>query len=51
MGLLLTEKVIVLTNYANFADVFPKKSTKMLPIGTNINKHIIELVDGKQPFY
>lgn len=41
IALLLCEKVIILTRYADFADVFAKELAKMLPERTNINTHAI----------
>lgn len=49
--LLLIKKVILRIEWANFIDIFSKKLRKMLPKNTGINKHIIELVNGKQPSY
>ena len=37
--------------YLDFADVFSKKSGKVLPKRTRINKNAIELEDGKQTPY
>ena len=48
---MLAKEITVLAKYSDFADVFFKKSAKMLPKRTRINKHIIELKDGKQPPY
>ena len=49
--MLLAEEIIVLAEYIDFANVFLKKSAVVLPEGTGINKHIIKLVEGKQPTY
>ena len=51
IALLITKKVIVPAKYLDFANVFLKKSVKVLPKHTGINKHAIELEDGKQPPY
>lgn len=49
--LLLAKKVIVLTKYSDFANVFSKKSvTKLFKI-SKINKYIIDLELGKQLLY
>lgn len=48
IALLLTEEVIVLDKYSDFADVFSKKSTTVLSKRNNINKHIIDLEEIKQ---
>ena len=37
--------------YADYADVFSFDLAMELPKNTGINKHAIELQDGKQPFY
>ena len=44
---LLAKKFIILDKYSDFADVFLKKLAKILPKRTGINKHVIELEDGK----
>ena len=49
--MLLTQKVTVLAEYSNFANIFSKKLAKMLPEWTGINEHAIELVNGKKPPY
>ena len=41
----------MLAKHSDFADVFSKKSAKVLPEYTGINKHAIELKNGKQPPY
>ena len=51
IALLVAENVIVLAKYLDFADLFLKKSAEMLPKRTGINKHAIELEDGKQSLY
>ena len=49
--LFITEKVTVPAKYLDFADVFSKKLAEVLPERTDINKHAIKLVDGKQLSY
>ena len=49
IAFLVTEKVTVPAKYSDFADVFFKKSAKVLLKRTGINEHAIELEDGKQP--
>lgn len=39
------------TNYSDFADVFFKEKVLVLPEQTELNKHAIELDNGKQPLY
>ena len=51
IALLMAKEVTILAEYADFADVFSKKSAKILPKRTSINKHAIKLVDDKQPPY
>ena len=41
----------VLPKYANYADVFLFDLVMELPKNTGINKHAIELQDGKKPLY
>ena len=48
---LLIKKVTILAKYANFSDVFLKKSAKILPKNIEINKNAIKLKDDKQPPY
>ena len=48
---LLTKEVIIPAEYSDFADVFSKKSAKVLPEQTEVNKHAIKLEKGKQPPY
>ena len=43
IALLLIEKVTVLEKYLDFADVFSKKSDKVLPEYIEINKYLIKL--------
>ena len=49
LALLLAEKVIVPTNYSDFADVFSEKSGNVLPEQIGANEHAIELERVKQP--
>ena len=51
IALLLAKKVPVLAEYADFVNVFLKKSAKVLSERTGINEHVIELEEGKQPPY
>ena len=51
IALLLAKEITILVKYADFANIFLKKSIKILQKRTNINKHAIKLVDAKQPFY
>ena len=46
--MLITEKVTTPVEYLDYTDVFSKKSAKVLPECTKINKDIIKLVDSKQ---
>ena len=39
------------SKYADYADVFSFDLAMELPENTGINKHAIELQDGKQPLY
>lgn len=39
------------TKYSDFADVFLKEKLLVLPEQTKLNKHAIELDNGKQPPY
>ena len=48
---LLAKEITVPVEYADFANVFSKKSAKVLPKHTGMNKHAIEKEDGKQPSY
>lgn len=45
--LLLAKKVSVFKEYADFLDIFSKKSIIMLSDYFNINKHTIDLKTGK----
>ena len=49
--MLLAKKIIVSAEYLDFLNVFPKKLAEVLPKRTQMNKHAIELEDGKQPPY
>ena len=40
-----------LVKYSHFADIFLAEEVLMLPERTMLNKHTIELEDGKQPSY
>lgn len=51
MSLLLAKVVSILEKYADFSDVFFKKSAAVLPNRSEINKHIIDLEPDKQPLY
>ena len=46
---LLAKEVTVPTEYSDFTDVFSKKLAEVLSECIGINKHAIELEDGKQP--
>ena len=48
---LLAKKITVPVVYSNYADVFLKKSAKVLPERTSINEHAIKPEKGKQPSY
>ena len=45
--LLIFQKTIVLVKYLDYANVFSRKSTKVLPKKTSINKYDIKLLDSK----
>ena len=49
--LLLAKKVTVLAKYLDFANIFSKESANILSEQTGINKHAIELEEGKQSLY
>ena len=51
IALVLAKEVTVPAEYSDFADVFSKKTAKVLPKRIGINKHAIKLEDGKQPPY
>lgn len=43
--------IAILLKYANFADIFSLILVMKLSTYTEINDYIIDLEDGKQPFY
>ena len=47
LALLSAKEVTVLAKYSDFADVFSKKSANVLSEQTKVNKHLIELEEGK----
>lgn len=47
ISLLVAEKVIILTKYSDFSDIFSKKSVAELLKRSDINKHSIDLELGK----
>ena len=49
--LLLAKKITILAKYLDFADVFLKESSNVLPEQTGANKYAIQLEQGKQPPY
>ena len=49
--LLIAKNITVSTKYTDFANIFSKKSAKVLLKRAGINKHTIKLVDDKQPPY
>ena len=51
IALLIAKEVTVPAEYLDFVDVFLKESADVLPKHIEINKHAIELEDGKQPPY
>ena len=51
IALQLAKKVTVLAESSDFANIFSKELAKVLPKYTGINKHSIELEDGKQLLY
>lgn len=48
IAFLLTKKVIILTKYLDYTDIFSKKSASELPQWSNINWHAINLESSKQ---
>ena len=48
---LLTEKVKIPDKYSDFTNVFSKEKALVLPEHTELNKHAINLENGKQPPY
>ena len=51
IALLLTEEVKISDKYLDFANVFSKEKTLVLPERTELNEHAIDLDDGKQQPY
>lgn len=51
IAFLLTQKVIILSEYSDFSDVFLEEKASELPEITNLNQHAIKLEEGKQPLY
>ena len=51
MAWLLIKKIIVLTKYSDFADLFLKKPANVLSEQTAVNKYTIKFEKGKQPPY
>ena len=47
IALLITKKVTVPAKYSDYADVFSKKSAKVLPKQTCINEYTIKLEEDK----
>ena len=47
IALLITEKVIVLVDYLDYTNVFPKKLADVLSERIDINNYAIKLVDNK----
>ena len=48
---LLTEKVKILDKYSDFADILLEKKALVLPKRNELNEHVIDLKDSKQPLY
>ena len=48
---LLAEEVKILDEYSDFVNIFLEKKTLVLLERTKLNKHAIDLEDGKQPPY
>ena len=48
---MLNEEVKIPDKYSDFSNVFSKEKTLVLPEHTELNKHAIDLEDGKQPLY
>ena len=48
---LLTEKVKIIDKYSDSTKVFSEEKALVLPERTELNKHAIDLEDGKQPPY
>ena len=51
IALLLAKKISVPKEYADFSDVFSKKSVAVFPKCSNINEHAIDQKPGKQSPY
>ena len=51
ISLLDVKKVTIPSKYANYTDVFSSNSAAELPEHTDINDHLIDLIDDKQPSY
>ena len=51
IAFLLTKKVKILDKYSKFANVFSEKKPLVLLERIKLNKHAINLEDGKQPLY
>ena len=48
---LFTKEVKIPNKYSDFTDVFSDEKALVLPEGTKLNEHAIDLEDGKQPPY
>ena len=48
---LLAKEVRIPDEYSDFADVFSEEKTLVLLERTELNEHVIDLEDGKQPLY
>ena len=51
IAFLLTEKVKIPDKYSDFTNVFSEEKALVLPERTKLNKHAIDLENGKQPPY
>ena len=51
IAFLLTKEVKIPDEYLDFTDVFSEEKPLILPERTDLNKHAIDLEDGKQPPY
>ena len=51
IAFLLIKKVKILEKYLDFTDVFSEEKALVLTECTELNKHVINLADGKQPPY
>ena len=51
IAFLLTKKVKISDKYSDFTNVFSEEKTLVLPERTELNKHAINLENGKQPPY